>query len=108
MRLSKVQRRSLEIYLSFRDTSPSLPKLVRLSGWRILLIPSYCLMATAFFYFYHCVAGIWLMAGILIGFLSSTLAQYRLFLKVWPAVREVLDWNELKALLGKDRGRPEA
>jgi hypothetical protein len=40
-----------------------------------------------------------LVLGILIGFLSSTIAQFRLFVKIWPAVSQVLDWPKVKALL---------
>jgi hypothetical protein len=40
-----------------------------------------------------------LMLGILIGFLSSAIAQLRLFLRIWPAVSYVLDWEKVRALL---------
>jgi hypothetical protein len=99
VQLTKLQRRSLGLYLRFRDEQPTLSALVKFSWWRILLISAYCLIVTAFFYFFNNVWGMGLMLGILIGFLSSAVAQIRLFLKIWPAVKEVLDWTKVRALL---------
>jgi F0F1-type ATP synthase assembly protein I len=99
MRLSKIQRRSLGIYLRFRDERPTILKLAKTSLWRLLLISVYCLTAALLFYFFRSAWGVGLMLGILIGFLSATVAQLRLFLKVWPAAREVLDWARVEALL---------
>ena len=99
MQLTKLQRRSLGLYLRFRDERPTLLALMKFSGWRILLISAYCLIFTAFFYFVNSVWGMGLMLGILIGFLSSAIAQLRLFLRIWPAVSYVLDWEKVRALL---------
>ena len=99
MQLTKLQRRSLELYLRFRDERPTLSALLKSSWWRILLISAYCLILTAFFYFVNSAWGMGLMLGILIGFLSSAIAQIRLFLRIWPAVKEVLDWAKVRALL---------
>jgi preprotein translocase subunit SecF len=101
MQLSKLQRRSLEIHFRFRDERPTISALVRLSLWRILLIPAYCLAAVALFIYMRSEFGVGLMLGVIVGFLSSVIAQLRLFIKLWPAFREVIDWTKLGALLGR-------
>jgi hypothetical protein len=99
MQLSKLQRRSLGLYLRFRDERPTLLALTRFSLGRVLFVSSYCLIFMALFYYIGNTFGTGLMLGILLGFLSSAVAQFRLFVKIWPAVREVLDWAKVRALL---------
>jgi hypothetical protein len=101
MPISKLQRKSLQLYLRFQDRSPSLLTLMRLSLPRIVLIATACSLAGTFYYWVDLVFGAGLMLGIFVGFLTAVLGQHLLAVRVWPVFKQVIDWTKVHALLAE-------
>ena len=101
MALSKLQRKNLKLYLRFQERPPSLPMLMRLSLPRIALIAVTCFLAGTFYYWADLVVGAGLMLGIFVGFLTAVRGQHLLAVRVWPVVKQVIDWTKVHALLAE-------
>jgi len=99
--LTKLQRKSLETYMAFRDRPPAIGAIFRRSAGRVSFIAAYCVVFGVVLDWLDSPLGAGLMFGILIGLLVGALSQARVFLRVWPAITQVLDWTKLQALLAE-------
>lgn len=114
MKLSKSQRSLLKLYLRLRGESHG-------AGWRllgnihrILLCPTFALVVAVLIWlllgnslerlenmvvpFWMLLLTFWFSASVAIAALT-----YRSF-RLWPVIREVIDWDRLKQLLEENSG----
>jgi hypothetical protein len=107
MQLTRIQKRVLEQYLLFRRRRPTFLILVRLSLSRSVPVSLYMLVTAAILYWLDVTWAACLMAGMFLGYFSFLVGQLRLILRIWPALEQVLDWDQLELLLQENRLRNE-
>jgi hypothetical protein len=109
--LSRRQRKTLQFYLKYRDEPPTMRGLVAMSAGRWLAMAVLCGMGAALHFGITALldvpAGTTLfLVGLLTGLWLGTTARdtgiFRNFVAVWPAVREVLNWQRIEERLGED------
>ena len=99
MQLTKSQRRNLELYATYRSAPPTfwhlfrqnLPRLVFMA---LLVVLIYVLAPTA--------GTEWLalfVTGLFLGVLVRDLGRFWQFVRMWPVLAAVLDWQRLDMLL---------
>ena len=99
MKLTKLQVKGLKQYLEFRAEEPTLFALFRKS-WRLWLICFVILPADGWFLIWGGWPTVgWLFLGFALGILLTNIGRIRLFIAVWPALRETVDWEKLNALV---------
>jgi len=103
MQLTKLQRKSLDLYLMFRRQKPTLITLIKISRWKILLVCAYFVVFGMFLYLIDNFFGTGIMLGMILGYLSVTIANLRVFVRLWPVISEVLDWAKVEFLLERDQ-----
>jgi hypothetical protein len=99
MQLTKAQRRNLELYAIYRSAPPTFWQLFRHNLLRYVVI----LLLLMLLFVLAPVAGsetFPLMAtGFFLGALARDLGRFWQFVRIWPALAIVLDWQQLDALL---------
>jgi hypothetical protein len=103
MAISKLQRRSLQMYVRFHDTPPTLTTLMRRSLPRVALIAALCSLGATLYYWMDFVQGVGFMLGVFVGVLTMVVGQGRVFLKLWPVFSQVMDWARIQALLAESK-----
>lgn len=107
--ITPFQRKSLVAYLEYRESPPTIMRLVAKTWWYwFLLLPfaSFVLLLglavniglNEDYNFLPLI--IVFIAGFLFGKASYLLSIFRQFINLWPALRDVLDWNRVEEKLG--------
>ncbi|HSG17855.1 MAG TPA: hypothetical protein VLE70_16240 [Anaerolineae bacterium] len=99
MQLTKSQRRNLELYATYRSAPPTfwslfrhnLPRLVFMA---LLVFLLYLLAPTAGTEWLALIA-----TGLFLGVLGRDIGRFWQFVRMWPALAAVLDWQRLDMLL---------
>ena len=102
MILTGWQRDELELYRACRnETQPMLPYLRKLlkRRWPVLAT----LLPFLFVAWYDSPTHFWMVVGVLMGLLLGGFAGMASFSYRWPAVRSVIDWQQLDRLLAENR-----
>ena len=99
MQLTSSERRVLATYQSLHGTQPTMVSLLSKVWWRYLLLIALAVIVilvlpTALAY---------LAAGIILGAVVRDLRRYWEIAQMWPMYEEVLDWDEIEALLTADQ-----
>ncbi len=99
MQLTREQRKNLELYRTYRQAPPTFWRLVRGNLWR------YALMAAlvALLFWLAPIAGLGavppIALGVLLGVLGRDTGIFLRFIRVWPALAAVLDWERVEGHL---------
>lgn len=103
MTFTKLQLRSLKVYLSWHTRPPNFAVLARssLRSWVALALVAGlgCLIVE----WGYPEAG-WLVIGMMGGAFLRDIGRYRVLLKVWPAHDEVTDWERVRQVLNEQDG----
>ena len=99
MNLSQYQLRALKRSWSYRESPPTIARLLRAS-WKTYLIQVLLLGGVASFWWF----GGWqeaslLIVGILLGCIWRDVVWYSLTSKNWPLTKEVTDWRRVEDLI---------
>jgi len=108
--VTTLQRRNLEAYQRYREKPPSLRYLIlkALRWWVIPIVVTggFCV----FVYNMHWQAapgaagmGVSLLGGMVLGMIARDFGLFLQFLKLWPALAQVLDWKRLDDVLSADQ-----
>lgn len=103
MTLTKLQLRSLKVYLSWHTQPPTFWVLARssLRSWLALVVVAglgYLVVESG-----YPEAG-WLVIGIMGGAFLRDIGRYRVLLKVWPAHDDVTDWERVISVIEEQAG----
>ena len=99
MQLTKGQRRNLELYATYRSAPPTFWQLLRvnlprLAFMALLVVLLYVLAPTA--------GTEWLalmVTGLFLGVLVRDIGRFWQFVRMWPVLAAVLDWQRIDRLL---------
>ena len=101
MKLTKEQKKNLELYLLYRDSPPTIWQLLKMNLWRYLLFA----VLVGLLYLLAPVAGTesipLLATGLFLGVLGRDVGYFLRFIRVWPATAIVLDWARVEKLLSE-------
>lgn len=96
--MTRLQLRNLQVYLQYRERPMTVAGLFWANRWIYFLSLPLFGAATALFYF----AGGWRMAGYapvaFLCILARDVGYYRRSARIWPVVKEVMDWQKVEAL----------
>ena len=99
MQLTKSQRRNLELYVTYRSTPPTFWQLFRQN------LPRFAFMAllVVLLYVFAPTGGTeWLaliVTGLFLGVLARDIVRFWQFVRMWPVLADVLDWQRIGRLL---------
>ena len=109
--LTRRQRKTLEFYLKYRDEPPTVSGLVAMSigRWLALIVLTGivfgCTLALMMLIDASLTVVLFLI-GLVIGTCLGAAARdagiFRNFVAVWPALRDVLNWQRIEERLGED------
>lgn len=101
MQLTKAQRRNLELYAIYHLKSPTFWQLFRSNLARYLVIAVLLMLILLL----SPITGTeWLaliLTGIFLGALIRDISRFLQFVRMWPAISAVIDWERLEVLLSK-------
>ncbi len=103
MRLTSLQRRTLEFYREFHASPPTLGRLFARSFVRHFIIMLLFFVPAALNYFMTkdlLLAGLALGMGL--GVILRDVSHFRITIQVWPAVSQVVDWKKIDECLELD------
>lgn len=99
MKLTKLQLRTFKQYTEYRSVEPTLLRIM-MQGWKACLYIFVFVPAFGCFLIWNEGTSLgWLLIGISVGILSKVIGNVRAFNMVWPALRELIDWEKLNALV---------
>ena len=101
MRLTPFQRKLLERYQSYRESPPTLWKLIAfaLPNHFWLLVFLSLLAVILYLYAFESVFLIWWIMGVGIGAISRDIGHFRAVLRLWPVISQVLDYQKIDEAL---------
>ena len=101
MQLTKAQRRNLELYATYRIKLPSFWQLFRANLARYLVITALLIL----FFILASITGTeslaLILTGLFLGALMRDITRFLQFVRMWPAISAVIDWERLDELLSK-------
>ena len=99
MPLTALQRTVLERYQSFRESPPTLWRLISLASSNLALLFIVVSVGSIFLYLNASESASWLVAGIGVGCFLRDFGSFRAGVRIWPVISRVLDWQKLDDLL---------
>lgn len=101
MQLSKAQRHNLELYAIYHLKPPAFWQLFRSNLARYLVIAALLMLI---FLLAPITGTEWLaliLTGVFLGALVRDISRFLQFVRMWPAISAVIDWERLDELLSK-------
>jgi hypothetical protein len=101
--LPRLQQKALRQYARFYDMPPTVLRLARMSYIQWALLTGVCATVVLVFTFLwgqEAENYVWMIGGLFVGAISRDIGRFRMFVKIWPALRKVFNWHEIDALVG--------
>jgi len=105
MALTSIQRRNLIIYQRYRDVPMTIGGLCWASRQVYALMLILFGVAAALFYFAFGVLGAAFAGVAFVTVLLRDIGYFRRSAQTWPAIRKVIDWEKVAALVGEESKR---
>ena len=99
MALSRIERRSLALYREFQNRPMTVRGLIWFSRRTYLLLISYFAALVAYFYFAFGSDSCFTVLAVCGAFLFRDFSYLRASTRAWPALREVIRWDAVSAML---------
>lgn len=99
MPLTALQRSVLERYRSFRESPPTLWRLMALSSRNLAILFIVVSVGSIFLYLEASESASWLIAGFGVGAFLRDFGSFRTGVRIWPVIARVLDWQKIDDLL---------
>ncbi len=91
----------LKIYRRYHVEAPRFGSLLRLSLPRLTSSLIVFGGGVLFFRYIDWIQMSWFQMGLGAGYLLTVLSSNDVFIKIWPMLQEIVDWNKVDAILGE-------
>ncbi len=105
MKLTALQRKTLEQYRGFHDAPPTVGGLVALAAGRHLLLVLLFGIGVVMVLAVEIPSAAFILVGMVIGAISRDWGTFRRFVRVWPVLSNVLDWARIDGMLADGGGQ---
>ena len=99
MPLTTLQRTVLERYRTFRESPPTIWRLMALASRNHAILFILISLGSIFFYLEASESAGLFYAGIGVGVILRDFGSFRTVIRIWPALARVLDWQKIDDLL---------
>jgi hypothetical protein len=103
--MTRIQRRNLQLYLHFRGTKMTIPRLIRYNARMYMLTILIFAIAGGFFYAVAGGLGASFAGVALIVLFLRDIGWYRRSIAIWPLLQQILDWRKVEELVHVDAYR---
>ena len=99
MKLTRLQRKTLQFFDTFRSATPTVGRQLRFNwfAWLPLLAVIAVAVVVAFIPGLVNVGLLWI--GLAVGALSRDIGRFRGLARVWPVYKEIINWERVSVLL---------
>ncbi len=99
MKLTKLQRKTLQFFDSFRSTPPTIVGQLSFNWFATVPLLAVLAISVAVAFVPGFMGVAWLWIGLALGALSRDIGRYRGVVRVWPIYREIIHWHRVSELL---------
>jgi hypothetical protein len=109
MKLTKVQRKTLQFFQLFHSEKPTIGRQL-IFNWFAWLPLLASVAVASIFAFTPAFANMgWWMIGVAVGAFGRDIGRFRQFVRVWPVYKEVVNWQRVSELLeSNEKDQPQA
>jgi hypothetical protein len=99
MKLTKLQRKTLEFFHSHRSETPTIGCQLRFNWFAWVPLVVIGILGCFVLLTPGCEKAGWLWIGLVGGAFARDLGRYRGVVRVWPAYQEIINWQRVSELL---------
>jgi hypothetical protein len=99
MKLTKIQRKTLQFLLLFFPIKPTIGRQLRFNWFAWLPLLALCAIGCIFAFTSGLSSLGWWVIGMAVGAFSRDIGRFRLFVRVWPVYKEIINWQRVTELL---------
>ncbi len=99
MKLTKLQRKTLEFFHSFRTAPPTIGRQLRFNWFAWLPLLIIAVLGVIVLLTPGLANAGWLWLGLVVGAFLRDIGRFRQLVRVWPIYKEIINWQRVSELL---------